>query len=122
MKNYLDKIEKILEQYPQYPLDAYGFVMAALNKTVAKFPQARHISGPELLEGIRECAIDQFGPLARAVLNHWGITKTEHFGEIVFALVDAGILRKQAEDRIEDFREVYSFEEVFDRSYSIPEE
>jgi uncharacterized repeat protein (TIGR04138 family) len=73
----------------------------------------RHVSGHELLDGIRVFACEQFGPLTKTVLNRWGIRETADFGEIVFNLVDKGILGKTDDDRREDFRNGYDFEEAF---------
>ena len=111
-----------MAKHGQYKFEAYGFVMAALHHVVSRLAKPRHITGPELLEGIREYALEQFGPLARTVLNYWGIKKTDDFGHIVFALVEAGILRKQPEDKLEDFSNVYDFKEAFDKGYKIKDE
>ena len=120
--NFLDKIEQVLKENHQYKFEAYSFVMAALHSTVSKFKKTRHVSGKELLEGIRHYAIEQFGPLARTVLSYWGVHTTNDFGKIVFALVEAGILRKQAEDKIEDFSDVFNFQEAFARGFKLEDE
>ncbi len=122
LENYLEKIEKIIGKHPQYKFEAYSFVMAALHHTVTKLDKPRHITGPELLEGIKDYALEQFGPMARTVLGYWGIHQTGDFGNIVFSLVEAGILRKQPEDKIEDFHSVYEFKEAFDKGYKIKDE
>ena len=122
LENFLEKIEKVMRDDDQYKFEAYSFVMAALHHTVSKLKKPRHITGPELLDGIREYALDQYGALTRTVLNYWGIKETEDFGKIVFALVDVGILRKQPEDKIEDFKNVYDFKAAFDRGYRIKDE
>ena len=122
LEGFLEKIERVMKQHRRYKFEAYSFVMAALHNTVTKLPKARHITGQELLLGIRGYAMDQFGPLARTVLNYWGIKKTEDFGKIVFALVEVGILRKQPEDKIEDFKNVFDFKEAFDKGYKIKDE
>ncbi len=122
LENYLEKIEKIIGRHPQYKFEAYGFVMAALHHTVTKLAKPRHITGPELLEGIKDYALEQFGPMARTVLCYWGINQTDDFGNIVFSLVEAGILRKQPEDKIEDFHRVYDFKEAFDKGYQIKDD
>ena len=122
LENFLEKIERVMQKNAQYKFEAYSFVMAALHHTVSKLAAPRHISGPELLTGIRDYALEQFGPIARTVLNYWGIHETEDFGKIVFALVEVGILRKQPEDKIEDFRNVYDFKTAFDRGYEIADE
>ncbi len=118
-QSYLKKIEKIFTRHPEYKLEAYHFLLAALHHTVSKLPKPRHVTGPELLDGIREYALEQYGPLTRTVLNYWGVRKTVDFGHIVFALVEAGILRKQPEDKIEDFENIFDFELAFDKSYKI---
>ena len=122
LDNYLKKIEQLISSDGSYKFEAYSFVLAALHHTVSKYKKPRHVSGKQLLKGIREYACDQYGPMARTVLNHWGIYKTEDFGKIVFALVNVGILRKQSEDKIEDFKDVFDFEEVFDKGYKIKDE
>ncbi|MBI4541352.1 MAG: hypothetical protein HY704_17755 [Gemmatimonadetes bacterium] len=105
------------ERYPRYHEKAYVFVLAALQYVMERLEEPRHISGAELAYGARALAIDHFGPLARTVLEHWGIHRTEDLGEIVFALVECGILIKEETDRLDDFREVYDFEEAFEHEY-----
>ncbi len=112
-ENYLNKIEAILEKDPSYKFEAYTFVLAALHDTVSRLKKPRHITGNELAVGIRAYALDQFGPMARTVLNHWGIHTTLDFGKIVFALIEVKLLSKQPEDRLEDFDKVYEFEDSF---------
>ncbi|MDR1496869.1 MAG: hypothetical protein LBS59_00425 [Puniceicoccales bacterium] len=113
----------------QYAGAAYSFVREALNRTVAKIakksprrsaPDAvgtQHISGAELLEGLREFALDQYGPLAELLLYHWGVKKTDDFGNIVFNMVEAGVLGKTDNDKPEDFSDKYNFAEVFRRPF-----
>ncbi len=79
----------------------------------------RHISGQHLCWGLRNYALNKFGALASAVLNHWNIKRTRDFGEIIFALVENDFLQKQPQDQIDDFEDVYQFEEAFDRSFKI---
>lgn len=122
LETYLRKIEKLIDANGAYKFEAYSFVMAALHFAVSKLAKTRHISGKELLEGIRDYALQQYGPMARTVLNYWGIYETKDFGLVVFELVEAGILRKQPEDKIEDFEGVYDFKEAFDKGYQIQEE
>ncbi len=122
LESYLQKIEKLMSGNHQYKFEAYSFVMAALHYTVTKLKKPRHITGAELLKGIREYTLEQFGPLSRTVLNYWGVHETIDFGRIVFALVDAGILRKQQEDKLDDFQGVYDFKKAFDQAYRIKED
>ena len=119
--SFLKKIEDILEKDPSYKFEAYTFVLAALHDTVSGLKKPRHITGGELVLGIRKYALDQFGPMALTVLHHWGIRKTLDFGKIVFALIDVKLLSKQPEDKLEDFDKVYEFEDAFGK-YKIEDE
>ncbi len=96
---------------------AFLFVLAALEHIQRRLPERRHVSGEELAHACRELALEQYGLLARTVLAHWGIASTADFGEIVYALIDAGLLTRQPEDKPEDFRGVYAFETAFEREY-----
>lgn len=75
--------------------------------------ESRHITGQQLCLGLRDFALRQYGMLARTVLARWGIRRTEDFGTIVYGLIDAGQLRRSREDAIEDFANVYDFDEAF---------
>jgi len=110
---------QIIAQDPRYKPEAYLFVHDALGHTWARLDQRRHVTGRELLDGIKYLALERYGPMARAVLNSWGVRTTDDFGAIVFNLVDAGLLSKTEEDDIEDFRDVYDFDDVFVRSYDL---
>ncbi|MEL6329798.1 MAG: Minf_1886 family protein [Planctomycetota bacterium] len=74
---------------------------------------SQHVSGQQLCIGLRDYAVHRYGMLAKAVLNRWGLRTTEDFGRVVFAMVDAGLMRKSDEDSLEDFRGVFDFEEEF---------
>jgi uncharacterized repeat protein (TIGR04138 family) len=102
---------------PRYPEAAYVFVLSALNFVLERLPEPRHITGREMAEGVRDLALDRFGPMARTVLEHWGIDRTSDVGDIVFALVETGVLIKQDEDSPEDFVNVFDFEEAFESHY-----
>jgi uncharacterized repeat protein (TIGR04138 family) len=97
----------------KYNERAYVFVLAALEFAQTKLPARRHLSGVELAWACRDFALEQFGMLANSVLTHWGINTTEDFGQIVFMLIDVGLLARQPSDRLEDFERVYEFAEVF---------
>ncbi len=110
-------VERIYEKDPRYKEEAYAFIMDALAFTQKRMKELRHISGEELLLGIKEYSMKQFGPLAINVLNHWGIKTTEDFGNIVFNMVENKVLSKTESDTIEEFKDVFDFEEVFKRGY-----
>ncbi|HNV87000.1 MAG TPA: hypothetical protein PKL97_08595 [Candidatus Omnitrophota bacterium] len=117
--DFLAKLEAIIEKHPKYKLEAYNFLLSGLNYTIRKLPAPRHVSGQELCEGLREFALDQYGPLARLVLEHWGVTTTRDFGEMVFILVGEGMMSKTEEDSVSDFDAVYDFKEAFEKKYEI---
>ena len=110
-------LETICERDSRYKMDAYEFVMESLSFTQKKFRRSKHVSGQELLDGMKELLMQKFGPLTMTVLEHWGIHSTEDFGNIVFNLVENRVLSKTDEDSLENFRNVYSFEEVFQHGY-----
>jgi uncharacterized repeat protein (TIGR04138 family) len=116
-------LRRVLEQDPRYRAEAYMFLLESLDHTIESLGRKqrtgddRHVSGPELLEGVREVALEKFGFLAPGVFHQWGVRATLDFGEIVFNLVEARLLKRRPEDRKEDFRDVYDFREVFDRGF-----
>ena len=107
-------MEGIVEKDKRYNAEAYNFVMEALHFTVKKLDKPRHVSGQELLGGIREYALEQFGVMTRTLFEHWGVRRTEDFGEIVFNMVEAGLMGKTGTDSKDDFKNGYDFSEVFD--------
>lgn len=120
--NFEEALKKILAEDTRYGEHAYHFVREALDFTVKLLAKptegpARHVSGVELLEGIRQYALQEFGPLAKTVLNRWGVRETADFGKIVFNLVGEGILGKTDEDDLADFVGGYSFEEAFEKPF-----
>ncbi len=98
-----DLLQTILTRDPRYTAEAYAFVRAGLDYTVRRLEKPRHVSGRELLDGIREFALAEFGPMAKTVLNGWGIQRTEDVGEIVFNMVETGLLGKTDKDSRADF-------------------
>jgi uncharacterized repeat protein (TIGR04138 family) len=127
-------IAELLRHDRRYHFDAYVFVFEALRYAQEKMglgaaadvdeddPEdqpERHVTGQQLCEAMRRYAHQQYGYLAKQVLNHWGITRTSDFGEIVFNLIEIGQMRKTPDDRREDFDEVYDFDEGFQRSFQI---
>lgn len=75
--------------------------------------EQRHVSGAQLCLGLRDYAIQRYGLMSRSVLNRWGIRGTRDFGRIIFAMVEAGLMRKTDDDTLDDFDGVYQFDEAF---------
>ncbi|MEP6764319.1 MAG: Minf_1886 family protein [Gemmatimonadaceae bacterium] len=110
-------MEQIRAREPRFDERAYLFVLAALEHCQTRLTERRHITGPELAHACRDLALQRFGVTAKLVLEHWGVTGTRDIGDIVFTLVDLGLLISQPQDSRNDFSEVYDFEKAFEREY-----
>lgn len=115
-------LQQIARNTGVYPLEAFEFVRHGLAFAVARIHEAQtdspggqqHVTGQQLCWGLRDFAIRRYGVVARAVLRHWNINRTEDFGRIVFAMVEDGIMRKTPQDSIHDFDHVYDVDKVFE--------
>ncbi len=114
-----EMLDEILAADRRYARDAYIFVSESLGYTVQQAGRVGHVSGRELCEGLAEYALRQFGRLARAVLESWGVRTSEDIGNIVFNMVEVGLLRKTEEDRREDFVGALDFIEALDRGFEL---
>ena len=123
---HIQCLEEMVRRDPRYAYEAYEFVFAALAHTqqlLGRSPQQppeeppeeeevveHHVSGPELLDGIRDLALREFGLMARTVFQRWGIEQTDDFGEIVFNLVEATLMSKTSEDSRRDFHAIFDLD------------
>jgi uncharacterized repeat protein (TIGR04138 family) len=115
--NAEELLQGILARDPRYAAGAYAFVRNGLDYTVRRLEKPRHVSGQELLDGLREFALAEFGPMAKTTLNQWGVQRTEDIGEIVFNMVESGLLGKTEKDSRADFSAGYDFDEVFRKPF-----
>ena len=120
--SFEEALGQIMAKDPRFQRDAYHFVREALDHTQKAIVkenkgQMRHVSGQELLAGIREYALSQFGPMVITVLEEWGVRQCSDFGEIVFSMVEASLLAKTDKDSRADFQDGYSFEEAFRKPF-----
>jgi len=113
----LEKVRRLIAKDPRYRPEAYDFVREALDYTGSCLGVRGHVTGEQLLEGVRALAIERYGPMAISVLEHWGVGCTEDVGEIVFNMIDAALLSKTESDSRGDFAGVYDFDTVFLRDY-----
>ncbi len=136
---------RLLKEDRRYAPEAYQFVRDALSygqevlglgseeptQPVSDLPEPdpdlpveRHMTGPQLCEGVRIYASEQYGYMASTVLKNWGLTSTSDIGEIVYNLINVGLMKRSDSDNREDFDDVYDFEEVFCKKFEIqlPEE
>ncbi|HVY69317.1 MAG TPA: Minf_1886 family protein [Verrucomicrobiae bacterium] len=119
--SFEEVLDTIVAQDARYHRDAYHFVREALDFTQKLIARTKketgHISGQELLGGIREYAVKQYGPMAITVLDEWGVKSTQDFGEIVFNMVEKSLLAKTEKDSRDDFREGYDFNDAFRKPF-----
>ncbi|MEO6873216.1 MAG: Minf_1886 family protein [Opitutaceae bacterium] len=119
--DFAEIVGLICKEDGRFDRKAYDFIRLGLDhavkelkkKDTTRVSRSRHVSGPELLEGIRVYALDQFGPLAKTVLNSWGVKRCSDFGDIVFNLIEYNVFSKTDNDRREDFSDIYTFDEAF---------
>ena len=119
--DFAEIVGLICKEVPRFDRKAYDFIRLGLDhavkelkkKDTSRVGRSRHVSGPELLEGIRVYALEQYGPLAKTVLNSWGVKRCSDFGDIVFNLIEYNVFSKTDNDRREDFTDLYSFDEAF---------
>jgi len=115
---FAEALDAIVATDTRYQRDAYVFLRDALDYTTkqqkkVKGASVRHVAGPELLDGVRQYALKEFGPMVVTVLSYWGIKHTEDVGNMVFNLIGAGIFGKTEEDSISDFKNVFDFQTAF---------
>jgi uncharacterized repeat protein (TIGR04138 family) len=120
---FAEALDSIVASDPRYQRDAYAFLRDALDFTTkqqkkVKGVSVRHVTGPELLDGVRQYALKEFGPLVMTVFDSWGIHSCEDIGNMVFNLIGAGVFGKTEEDSIEDFKNVYDFGEAFMKPFA----
>ena len=120
--SFEEALAKIQAKDPRYHRDAYMFVRDALDYTQKTIgtdsrKRVRHVTGQELILGIRDHALQLFGPMAKTVLEDWGITRCEDFGEIVFNMIEVSWLAKTSKDSRADFANGYDFDDAFRRPF-----
>jgi uncharacterized repeat protein (TIGR04138 family) len=120
---FAEALESVVGSDPRYQRDGYIFLRDALDFTTkqqkkVKGVSVRHVSGPELLDGVRQYALKEFGPMVMTVFDSWGIRCSEDIGHMVFNLIGAGVFGKTEQDSIQDFKNVYDFEEAFVKPFA----
>jgi uncharacterized repeat protein (TIGR04138 family) len=120
---FAEALESVVGNDPRYQRDGYIFLRDALDFTTKqqkkiKGVSVRHVTGPELLDGVRQYALKEFGPMVMTVFDSWGIRSCEDVGHMVFNLIGAGVFGKTEQDSIEDFKNVYDFEEAFVKPFA----
>jgi uncharacterized repeat protein (TIGR04138 family) len=133
MTHFHARLAEVVRKDPRYAYEAYEFVFQALHHSqqlLGRLPPAKtedaeepeprhHVSGKELLEGVRSLALREFGLMARTVFSMWGIHKTDDFGEIVFNLIEAELMSRTSEDTRADFHDLYDLDRALQEGYRI---
>lgn len=136
MTYFHTRLAEVVRQDPRFAYEAYEFVFQALQHTQDRLSRrpppaegkepadpapepAHHVTGPELLDGIRSLALQEFGLMARTVFRMWGVQRTGDFGDIVFNLIEAELMSKTPDDNRADFLDVYDLDEALVRGYRI---
>ena len=117
MSDFDASVERLVLRDTRYPREAYVFLRSALDFTQALHNRTGHVSVTELLDGIRQYTLKEYGPMSMLVLEEWGIRTCADLGELVFNLIEEGELRKTDQDRREDFATGYDFFEAFRKPY-----
>jgi len=125
MLNSRNKIKEIIKKDTRYSLQAYQFIFEALDYTTNMLGKNqhkttdvdRHVTGKQLMEGIKQYAIKQFGFMTLTVFEQWGINQDIDFGNIVFNLVESGLMGKTDKDSLDDFKNNYDMKKVFDEEF-----
>ncbi|HHT9128736.1 MAG TPA: Minf_1886 family protein [Candidatus Wujingus californicus] len=125
MLNSRNKIKEIIKKDARYSLQAYQFIFEALDYTTNMLGKNqhkttdvdRHVTGKQLMEGIKQYAIKQFGFMTLTVFEQWGINQDIDFGNIVFNLVESGLMGKTDKDSLDDFKNNYDMKKVFDEEF-----
>ncbi len=131
-------LQQLLKTDSRFPIEAYLFIREALayaadsmelgvtcdelesnDESLKRNRRERHLSGQELCEAIRQYAVKQYGYMAKVVLNRWGINETSDFGEIVYNMIEVGIMKKSSRDQRSHFDNVYSFNDAFENDFEI---
>src|SRR4029434_2951970 len=120
---FAEALESVVGSDPRYQREGYIFLRDALDFTTkqqkkTKGVSVRHVTGPELLDGVRQYALKEFGPMVMTVFGSWGVHSCEDIGHMVFNLIGAGVFGKTEEDSIKDFKNVYDFDEAFVRPFA----
>ena len=122
------KLDELVRNDSRYAYEAYEFLFQALaftqrqlgrNPPEGAVEQEHHVSGPELLAGVRDLGLQEFGLMARTVFRMWGVNSTADFGELVFNLIEAGLMSKTDDDDRLDFHDVYDLDQALTQGYRI---
>ncbi len=122
MISFDEAVKQIVDRDKRFSPKAFYFLREALDFTQSRVSEEghgamRHVSGAELLEGFKDFALEQFGPMAATVLREWGLKNGFHVGEMVYALIDVGCFSQEEKDSINDFKGFMAFKTAFEKPF-----
>ena len=117
-RSFNEVVEQIIERDPRYGKEAYIFLKEALEFTIkqkkrGKTEAGSHVNAGELLDGFRQLALKEFGPMVMTVLEYWGVRASGDVGQMVFNLIGAGVFGKTESDSVDDFNQTLDFRMAF---------
>jgi uncharacterized repeat protein (TIGR04138 family) len=117
-RSFNEVVEQIIEKDPRYGKEAYLFLKEALEFTIkqkkrGKAESGSHVNAAELLDGFRQLALKEFGPMVMTVLEYWGVSASYDVGQMVFNLIGSGVFGKTESDSVEDFNKALDFHSAF---------
>ena len=112
-----DLVAQLRAAHPTIAVQAYSLVLTAMQHAMASLPDRRHLTGAELADAVRVLALAGYGPMARLVLESWGLTSTADIGQVVYALAEVDLINPGDGDTVRDFDDVYAFANAFDRDF-----
>lgn len=119
VSGFQEAVADAVAKEPSYRPEGYDFLRESLEAVIKKRAKGRvpqvssHVSAAELLEGFRQLALKEFGPMAPTVLEYWGIRDCQDIGKMVFLLVETGAFGRTEEDNLDAFRNGFDFHDAF---------
>jgi uncharacterized repeat protein (TIGR04138 family) len=115
-----EAVQRSYQRDPRYLAGAYEFIRDALHIAVERYrggDEAQHVSGQELLDGVRDLALKEFGPMALTILNTWGLYQGIDVGNVVYNLIEVGYFGRSEGDSLDDFTDGFEWEHAFSQPY-----
>jgi uncharacterized repeat protein (TIGR04138 family) len=119
----------LCREVPHFAYEAYEFVCEAVTFTMKRLGRAKndkeeptpdqHVSGAELLRGLCDLAIREFGMMAPVVFRRWGIRATDDVGQMVFNLIKVELLSKSDRDAPEDFHDLFDLQQTLTEGFQL---
>lgn len=121
--SFEDALNELTRKHKEFTREAYYFMREAIDyaaEQLNKETSQPNLSAKELYLGACSYALEEYGPMARKVLESWGIYTNRDFSDVVYNLIEAGVFGKQKDDSPSDFEKLEPLENVLNAPFSIP--